>query len=293
MDNTTWKHLPVRGVEYDSEHDTLMRQSTSNQIGLCGYRTKLRDEVGYLAAVSEPMVFGSCMHYMISQDLEDTEDPLNLIACMDEWVELILVYDYNWSLSEIPNVRDFFSELSSAYTQWKAVVRPVLPLVVSAIEQEMFLPLGEGERGTIFLKGTPDIVYKDEIIDWKTAGRGWKESKAHHLIQVDAYMALVKQNLGRSIRSFIFWIYDRRHRSWDRIETSRRIRDIDAALLRLLDEGKALESNAFHATPTTDTFGEVKRGWYCSAKYCGAWNICPAKFLNDNVDEKEIAVRSW
>ncbi len=296
MEPTTWASIPRKQHKYDEAHDTLTRQSTVNQMDFCGYRTMLSTNPGYLAPVSEPMVFGTCAHYMIAQDITgypNIASTLELLSNMDEWVEPILVEEYDWTLDKVPNVRDFFSELTSAFTMWKSVVQPSLPDSCSAIEQEMFLPLGEGERGTIILKGTPDAVLREVIIDWKTSGRAWKESKAHHSIQVDADEALVKQNLGVSIREFVFWVYNRQKREWTAIPTSRRVADINASLSRLLDYGKILERGSFHATPTTDTFGEIKRGWFCSTKYCGAWNVCPAKYLNDDVDEKEEAVRSW
>ena len=293
MDPTTWASMPRQKQEYDEATDTLIRQSTVNQMDLCGYRTMLSTNSGYLEPVSEPMVFGTALHYMVAENITGVPS-LELLSTMDEWVEGILIEEYDWSLDQVPNVRDFFSELSSAFTMWKTVVQPSLPeSPPPVIEQEMFLPLGEGERGTIILKGTPDAVYEDYVVDWKTSGRAWKESKAHHSIQVDAYMALVKQNLGVSVRDFVFWVYNRRGREWVAIPTSRKVADINASLTRLLDYGRVLEAGNFFATPTSDTFGDVKRGWYCSAKYCGAWNVCPTKYLNDDIDEKEKAVRSW
>jgi hypothetical protein len=297
MEPTKWAGIPRKQQEYDEAHDTLIRQSTLNQMDFCGYRTMLSTNPGYLAPVSEAMVFGTCVHYMIAQDIAgypNIASTLELLSNMYEWVEPILVEEYDWSLDKVTtNIRDFFSELTSAFTMWKSVVQPSLPEMEVVIEQEMFLPLGEGERGTIILKGTPDAIYEDHIIDWKTSGRAWKESKAHHSIQVDAYMALAKQNLNVSIRDFVFWVYNRQKREWACIPTSRRVVDINASLSRLLDYGKVLESGRFHATPTTETFGEVRRGWYCTPKYCGAWNVCPAKYLNDDTNEKEKAIRSW
>jgi hypothetical protein len=106
-------------------------------------------------------------------------------------------------------------------------------------------------------------------------------------------MALVKQNYGLSIRDWIFWIYDRKKKEWTAIPTKRKVQEINTALTRLLDYGEAVETAILQATPTTDTFGEVRRGWYCSPKFCGAWNVCPMKYINDSVDEKVIATRSW
>lgn len=287
-----WKQLPYDYPQPDLNSDTVVRQSTINQITLCGYRKLLEGQDGYLEAVSEPMVFGSCEHYLIARHLELGDIPHDDIINMETWVEKMLVEEYNWSLDQVPNVRDFFSEIESAYANWRVNVLPTLPPLITQ-EQEMWMYLGEGNKGNIYLKGTPDAVFEGVVVDWKTSGRAWKETKAHKALQADVYMALVKQELDIAIRDWIFWVYNRRGRVWEAIPTKRRISDINASLLRAYDYGLALESEILPATPYTDTFGELKRGWYCSAKYCGAWNICPAKYLHDNVKEDELAIRSW
>jgi len=295
-----WKQLPYKYPEPDLNSDTVVRQSTINQITLCGYRKLLEGQEGYLDAVSEPMVFGSAAHYLIARHLELGDIPHDDIQNMDVWIEDMLVTDYDWSLSQVPSPRDFFAEIEASYAQWRMVVLPTLPPLITQ-EQEMWMYLGEGknhkrlEKGSsrIYLKGTPDAVFEGVVVDWKTSGRAWKETKAHKALQADLYMALVKQNLDVSIRDWIFWVYNRRGRVWEAIPTKRRIKDIDSSLLRAYDYGLALEAGILPATPYTDTFGEMRRGWYCSPKFCGAWNICPAKFLHDDVNESELAVRSW
>jgi hypothetical protein len=295
-----WKQLPYKYPKPDLNSDTVVRQSTINQIALCGYRKLLEGQEGYLDAVSEPMVYGSAVHYLIARHLELDDIPHHDIQNMEEWVEEMLVDDYGWSLDQVPNVRDFFSEVESSYAQWRTVVLPTLPPLITQ-EEEMWMYLGEGrtyEESTdrvnkIYLKGTPDAVFEGVVIDWKTSGRAWKETKAHKALQADLYMALVKQNLDVAIRDWIFWVYNRRGRVWEAIPTKRRISDINSSILRAYDYGLALGANILPATPFTDTFGELKRGWYCSAKYCGAWNICPAKYLHDDVNENAVAIRSW
>lgn len=287
MDNITWSDLPVKFPEYNEETDILVRQSLIGDMQFCEYRVKLKTHEGYLESLSEAATFGTCIHYLISEDLTTGEPRLDLISNMEEWVEEILVAE-DWSLSKVPNAQDFMTELTNAYRIWRHEVYPQLPEAIS-LEEEMYLPLG----GSYYLRGTSDAVFDNVIMDWKTSGRDWKEGKADMSIQASLYMALVKQNLGKSIRKFEFWVFNRKKREWVSFPTSRRIKEINSALLSAYDYAYKMDKEAYTATPVTDTFGKKVRGWYCSPKWCGAWNICPAKYLNDNKNETEIAVRSW
>lgn len=288
-----WKDIPTDYPPYNEETDTLIRQSIIGQCQLCEYRHKLESHKGYLPPVSEPMIFGTCEHYLIAADLEVDEPRLDLLASMDEWVEQILIDEYDWTLAQVPNVREFFTELSVAYRMWRTLVQPKLSKEIISLEEEMFLYLGESHTGNLFLKGTPDVAYPNKIVDWKTAGKGWKPEKAHLSIQASLYMALVKQHLDMSIRRFTFWVYNRQARDWQGINTERRVKDINAALITARDYAKKIESGSYTASPVPDANFNKRRGWYCSPKYCGAWNICPVKFLTDNKNENEIAIRQW
>jgi hypothetical protein len=259
---------------------------------LCGYRVKLASEPGFLDPVSEAMCYGTLQHHIISEDIRVGEVRLDLLTSMDEWVEKILVEDYDWSLSQVPNPRELFSDLSAAYRQWRRDVQPKLGTPI-AVEQELYMYLAEGTKGNLWIKGTPDAVYERAITDWKTAGRGWKETKAHLSIQASTYMALVKQNLDVAIRKFHFWVYDRAKKEWTLIRTERTVGEVNAALITAEDYARILEAGLYVATPVPDASFVKARGWYCKPKFCGAWNICPAKYLNDDVNEKEIAERKW
>ena len=162
-----WKQLPYKYPKPDLNSDTVVRQSTINQITLCGYRKLLEGQEGYLDAVSEPMAYGSCVHYIIARHLELGEIPHDDIQNMDTWVGEMLENDYNWSLSQIPSPRDFFAEIEASYAQWRSVVLPTLPRLITQ-EQEMWMYLGEGRTSNwdtdtannIYLKGTPDAVFE-------------------------------------------------------------------------------------------------------------------------------------
>jgi hypothetical protein len=211
---------------------------------------------------------------------------------MSEWVEEILQDQYDWTLDKVDDPDSFFSELGVAYRTWREQVRPHLndPLI---IEEEMFLYLGEGNTSNIWLKGTPDVVFADRIHDHKTTGRAWKEGKAQHAVQAGLYMALVKQNSNIAPQEFMFDVYDRKNSVWDSWPVTRTEQEINASLQQAYQYGLQLEAGIFPATPTAEEYGKVKRGWYCSPKYCGAWNICTDKYINDDKDENVLAIRSW
>lgn len=286
----TWRTLPVSEYE-PQDDDVIIRQSTIGSMLLCEKRVEYTDTPGYLEPVSEAMAFGTCTHHMCEQDLLGG-NTLELVSNMREWVEPILVEQYDWSIAQITKPLEFFSELGVAYRTWLQQVKPKLKQDWTAVEQEMFLPLGEANGRQIALKGTPDLVYEDRIIDFKTTGRMWKKAKADVSIQASLYMALTKQNTSVSPRKFVFWIYDRSKSKWHRMPVERRVIDIEAALRTAYDFGRKIEAKTFTAQPVPETFTK-KRGWYCSAKYCSAWNVCQYKYLSDDVDEREVAVRSW
>lgn len=242
--------------------------------------------------LSEALCFGSCVHAIIANDLGQGEPALDMINNMAEWVDTLLVDQYAWSIGRVPNVRDFLDEIAVAYRIWRADVQPTLGSALCQ-EQTMVLPLGEYNNGHIVLQGTPDYVQEDALYDWKTAGRGWKPEKAQFSIQASLYPALVKQTLGRSIRTFRFWVYDRSKRNWTLFETGRQIAQIDAALRTAYDWGKVLASETYTATPIPEASFNKARGWYCKPNWCSAWNVCDYKYLGDTTLEIQRAERSW
>ncbi len=153
--------------------------------------------------------------------------------------------------------------------------------------------LGNAERGNVFLKGTADLVLEDRLMDWKTSGRAWKQAKADFSVQASLYMPLHKQTLGLEIKKFDFWVYNRQARQWNVMRTKRTIAQIDSALDTALQYGRQIEAGVYPCTPVPEASFNKGRGWYCKPKFCGAWNICKAKYLNDDFNEKEKAVRSW
>jgi len=291
-----WRDLPLSDPPtYVEDVDTLVRQSTIGQLQFCGQRVALEGQEGFLAAVSEPMCFGTLTHYIISEDLVLGEgERLDMLANMVDWVEPILVEEYDWSLEQVPNVQDFFAEIAVAYTNWRINVHPLISnKKILAVEKQGELYLGEGKSSNIFLGGTGDLVLDDLIIDWKTANRDWKKGKADLSIQASVYMAMYKQVLDVNIRDFTFWVYDRSRVVWVPHATERTIPQIDSALQTAYNYGLQLEAGIYPATPVPEASFVKKRGWYCGVRYCGGWNLCTSKYLQDSVDESVIAERTW
>jgi hypothetical protein len=289
-----WKQLPYDGPEYDESQDTLIRQSTIGQMQLCPGRVGFSDHPEYLGMISEPLAFGTCVHHIIAEDLLNGGIRDDLLLSMNEWVEEILIDQYDWSLERVPDVQGFFSEVAVAYRSWRQNVYPNLPLdQVMAIEEEFRMFLGEGLHGNIFLKGTADLVLESTLMDWKTSGRAWKQAKADFSVQASLYMPLHKQALDHSLQKFTFWVFNRSGGIWSPLSTKRTVAQIDGALATALQYGRQLESGAFPCTPVPEASFNKARGWYCKPKFCGAWNICDAKHLNDGFNEKEVAERSW
>lgn len=285
-----WSDLPIE-IPGEGEK-TFIRQSTIGQFQLCPKRVGLSNQEGFLPAVSEAMCFGTCLHYLVAADLEAGEARLDLLTNMGEWVDKILVDEYEWSVAQITKPEEFFSSLGVAYRTWRQQVRPLIKNLVT-FEEEMFLYLGDGDHSQIWLKGTPDIVTQTRLRDTKTTKKLWAPAKAQLSIQTSLYLPLVKQNCGLDYKKFTFDIYDRSKSTWTSISVERTVKEINAALDTAYEYGRMLEAQIFPATPVPDASFNKARGWYCRANWCGAWNICNSKFLDDATDETEVAVRSW
>ena len=289
-----WNNLPYAMPEYDESQDTLIRQSTIGQMQLCPGRVKWVDHPEYLGMLSEPLVFGTLVHEIISSHLIAGEVQEKMLLSMDEWIEEILVEQYDWTLKKVPLIRDFFSEIAVAYRTWMENVLPTLDLTKTAvIEERQLMYLGPGHLGNIFLHGTADIVFTDLIMDWKTSGRAWKQAKADFSIQASLYMPLHKQTLDLSIQDFWFWVLNRSQGVWTLLKTHRTIDQINAALATAYEYGLQIEAKAFPCTPVPEASFNKQRGWYCKPKFCSAWNVCDSKYMNDGFNEKEIAERTW
>jgi len=73
---------------------------------------------------------------------------------------------------------------------------------------------------------------------------------------------------------------------WTLHKTSRNQAHVDSYLRKVWAIAKSIDAQAFPFRPWSETFGNVSRGWWCSPKYCSAWNICEGKHLPDDLVEE-------
>ena len=272
---------------------TVVRQSIINKMQNCPASYGYRNTEGYLDALGESLTVGDGLHWCAAMHTQGI-DPQLIFETFDEWCETKLTTDYDWSIAQIPNYGELRQEILDAYRLW--VFQIYLPNIENTgskqVETTLYMPLAED----IWLEGTPDLVINgDRIWDWKTAksDRQWNQQKADYALQSTLYLALHNANTGEGLSKFTFAVYNRQKAEWSHLTTLRDRQQMDAALLTAVEYGKQIRAEAYPATPVVSEFMKRKRGWYCSARWCPAWNVCEHKFMNDKTDESEVAVRIW
>lgn len=276
-----------------ADHDIVIRQSTVGSWLLCPGRVMHSQDEGFNRVPSEPMLFGTVVHNMIEAHLlggsANAADALWKAQADDEFNLMEYASDHA--------VEYLLDGTTMAYERWLDHVLPRLPDEQPVyVEQKMQRPLAELEDGrVIWVQGTPDVGYSDRILDWKTAGRGWKEnsngqSKGSFGAQAPTYLWLD----GRGLKTFTFYVYDRSKDEWGEYITQWDSSQLSANLLTIEGIGRAIAAGVVYYTPSSDTFGKVQRGWHCSPKYCGAWEICAGKdMLADGVDLEVPIEYGW
>ena len=277
------------------EGATIIRQSTINEFQLCPARVGYKGAEGYLAPLGEPLTVGDSLHYMTSRHMAG-DSPNDIMGTFDEWLEGKLCNEYQWSSKLIPNYGDLKKEIFDCYRLWIfQIYQPSLSLESSVyMEQILYMCLSEAEN--LWLQGTPDLgILSKRLLDWKTAksDRQWSQARADLSIQASLYLALHNAVFQEQLTKFTFAVYNRAKAEWGTFDTTRVETEQIAALYTATQYARQMKAMVFPATPVSESYGKKQRGWHCSAKWCGAWNICEAKFLNDNVDETVVAIREW
>lgn len=276
-----------------ADDDIIIRQSTLNSWLLCPGRVYHSVDDGFDRTPSEPMLFGTLVHAMIEAHLLGDSPPIGSLLNEAEANDGFSLDDY-----ATPEAIEYmFDGVQMAFDDWQEQVEPRLPdEEPTYIEQKFQRPLAEvGDGRVIWVQGTPDLAYSDRIYDWKTAGRGWKlnnndQSKGSFNAQAPTYLWLD----GRGLRTFTFWVYDRSKGVWGEYITQWDSEQLLLNLKNLEGIGRAIAAGVVYYTPTSDNFGKVQRGWHCSPKYCGAWNICPGKnSIADGADLEVLIGNPW
>lgn len=274
-----------------ADGDLHLSQTTVGNAALCPARVGYRGDEGYDYTPSEAMSFGTMVHGMAEVDLALLGTPLAGNWRRDSvegmWADGLLAerdgsFDLH-ALASRDRIDKSVDEALLANKKWHRTVVPTLDLdeqddwEIEVRKTKQLGTLPDGRR--VWFGGTADLVVPGLVLDWKTAGRGWDQSKADTTYQATYYTWLYGVDRHK------YWVWNRRKSDWSAFETSRSPKDVESALKVAWMLARQIDDGTFTATPWQDTYGKVKRGWWCSAKFCGAWDICQFKNLPDDVYE--------
>ena len=252
---------------------TLIRQSDIGQMQLCPTRLQLKEKEGYSDFLSEPLLFGSVVHAAIEHLMSGSA----MLAVLDQqWIDTAIAVCEEERGNNTFVEAAFYDALRECVMQWDANVRPLLNTDTHNQEQLLFAPLDDTN---FWLRGTPDIFWLSgpEAIDWKTAGRGWKAEKAQNILQAPLYTHLIEQNYGLFVAEWTFWVYNRSKKLWEAFPRFVDRQQVECAVQTALQYSRQIVADVFPATPVPYGSFTDKRGWYCSPRFCAAWNICDMK----------------
>jgi len=281
----------IDGIGSEPADDAIiMRQSTVGSMDLCPAREGYRLQ-GVRQIPSEAMTFGTMIHSFAEQRLMGLSRVVTADDLESWWVEAVAKDGHDLHDLAAPDVvAAGVQEALQACAAWDKAVRPHVDREGAGDpEVSMLAPIGTTPRGReVWLQGTADYVTATRIFDWKTAGRGWKESKAHSTGQASAYTFLAEATGRGLIPDHTYWVWNRQAYTWNHWDTHREPEHVTAWLAHAFMRALEIENGAFPFTPWASTFGDFKRGWWCSAKYCSAWDVCEGKYLNDDVWEGQV-----
>ena len=281
----------------DPPDDALwIRNSDASSWELCAARHGYLRRGEAKQIPSEAMSFGTAVHTFAEMRCMGWDDVATTVQLREWWEEAVERDGYELSdLADEARIEASLQEMIVACTLWDSTVRPTLNYTEAVeLEPKMQAPLGRLPSGReVWLHGTPDVLDVDLIDDWKTAGRGWKGSKADALGQLSMYIFLAEATRGFTIEGGTYWVYDRSKQQWVAHVTSRTSAEVDAYLRHIWQMARAIDGEAYTFNPWQSTFGDYKRGWWCSAKYCAAWDVCEGKAVHDDVwNEQPIDIKA-
>ena len=298
------KAIGIANTPDDDVDRLILRQSDVANATLCNGRVYLARELAVELPPSEAMFFGTLMHGLIEQFIEDytAHEDLDWISDPDRvrHIAHALWQDEVWTV-----------ELADAFyspTAYKAWISEAMMLLSSWVEgwflnnvdliadtvvseEILWIMLGvDPTFGTeVWLRGTPDLATPWLLVDWKTSGRAWAKGKALGSMQDDVYAGLLRHNYELRIENALFVVGNRASRKWEEHPTRVTEASIEAAMFRAWQVGQMLLFDSPTYTPTT-SFGQ--RSWHCRPQYCSVWDQCQAKALGDTFDAQPQEVRS-
>lgn len=271
--------------------DILVSQSLVGSYDLCAAALGQKGKDGYIYAPNQQMSWGSMVHAAIEDMLDgcDVPDHRTMRAMWDE--SLLNERDGSWLLAELCDdevkIRHWVDEAVAAAYKWRDEVLPTLDLDDDfEIEHTKRIQIGTLPNGRrVFFGGTADLWEpgKRKVTDWKTSGSGWHQTKADYAGQVAAYLFLF------GATSFRYAVWNRAKLTWDSFDTTRTQEQIESYLKHAYQVAVSIDAGVYPVRNVQSNFGKYNRSWQCSPRWCGAWNICPFKYLNDDKWEQQVA----
>lgn len=280
-----------------TEDAIIVRQSTIGSMELCPARVGYEMQGLSIQPTGDAITFGQVVHSLCEDHLLNGPQPVQP-KHLDERIERILVEQYDWDISRVKNYKQYRRNVVEAYRLWTfQVYEHFLADEIKGnrrfyVEQDLYWRFSDRVWG----RGTPDLATKYSMWDFKTTNAAfkWNQEKADTNFQATYYLALHNLTFGKDwqLDKFRFVVYDRKNNDWNVLDTSRTKEQMASALLIAEQYGYQIQAGVFPATPFKEEYGKVKQGWYCSAKWCGAWNACAYKGIGQR-DTSEEAVREW
>lgn len=281
--------------------DIVIRQSTVESMSLCPARVGYSTHPEFDPTPSEPMVFGSLVHKMIELSIlhPNTLQVETLAGIEGILAEVVADDGYDiYQLTNPDHIHHIVLQAREAFLAWRSDwwVPCGMHRTMMAVEPLRIRPLGMLTKSiAVWIQGSPDFVWTGGIDDWKTAGRGWDFGKAQARIQSEFYVWLEEDNfpeLDERGVPFTYVVYDRSKQRWQPHEYTVTRESVDAALLTAWEWARQIRHQVFPPTPAAPA-GRAGRGWWCSANYCSAWNICEYKHQVQDKQLVQIRSSSW
>ena len=161
-------------------------------------------------------------------------------------------------------------------------------LDVVSTEKRMRMPIGHLQDGReVWLRGTADLITgPPKVWDWKTSTSGWTAKKLNEMTQHMFYAALAEYELGVPHTEAAYVVYNFKTGTWEWSAFTLPIERpaMNRALYEMYKMAVVLAHGAAMASPAKRgaSWGQDGRGWWCSAKWCGAWDWCDGKYILDD-----------
>lgn len=306
----------VEAAPETAADEVLIRQSTIESMQLCPAKVGYHSHPDYDPTPSQEMSFGSLVHELIAMHLSsdgcacdefipgELHDHAKEIVLNADVLEVWRVvaerdgFDLH-AMADDRSLETWSLEARDAYEAWVETVWPQIkgaharePL---AVEEQWTAPIGFTKSGKrITLQGTGDLLMPGELHDWKTTGQS-RLDEAKYISRPQgllyAHLALVNRDV--QVGQMVYWVWLRPKGEWLPVVQTITAEAVKASLDAAREWAEMIEHQVFPPTPCAST-GKSGRAWYCSARYCNAWNLCSFKsMVPDGVDLTEKRKTTW